>query len=343
VVFKTKDLEAKYWGACVGFGFLSLPMGVVIRLLPDGVISWAVSKKKKVVPEDSSESSRLLPPTLDETSRVEAELKVFKAVRGTARLDNGKRPSKVFANLGSDPRGSRQNLRASASELRASLVKSVTSAPGHAIGTGNHTNLSSIEKDLAMHGFQTEPVKLEDHAIPRSLHGSTERMFNASMDKVGVSRSMMSKGANSKDSMPINKSVKSLVSLKLGSKTSLQKTYPETVVAETAVSETAVAETVIAEAVAAETVVAETAVSGSGTVTEVAGVTGGVDGSASRLDSEVNVGPKTFAPSTEALKVEVEESEPLIGGQESRTELQDFEPSEEVEVIDEEQVTEENK
>ncbi len=39
IVFQTESLDMIQWSMCIGLGLLSIPVGIIIRLIPTGLIS----------------------------------------------------------------------------------------------------------------------------------------------------------------------------------------------------------------------------------------------------------------------------------------------------------------
>ena len=77
VAFKTVPLSWKYWLVCVLIGFLSIPVGIIIRLLPDvGIFTrfFPEEERKPLV----SEARMMLESTVDDVRR---KLRVFSALR----------------------------------------------------------------------------------------------------------------------------------------------------------------------------------------------------------------------------------------------------------------------
>ncbi|KNE62166.1 calcium-translocating P-type ATPase, PMCA-type [Allomyces macrogynus ATCC 38327] len=115
--FHTVPLTFPQWLFCIGIGFLSIPMGALIRVLPDWFYVEAPTDRVFLTKE------RLR--WLHTVSQIQTQLKVFKALRGAQRLD-------MASNVLTTPAGnSRQSIFASATGLPpAGAVQQPASPPG---------------------------------------------------------------------------------------------------------------------------------------------------------------------------------------------------------------------
>ena len=137
VVFKTVSLSGTNWAICIGIGFVSLPWGVVIRLVPNGIFTSIFgdpNHPKKISPENDG---------VDEAAKsLQSELKFFKSVRGTARLSTSRRYSKGVISI----TGSHTSLKAksfSGSDQRLASAISITAIAG---GLGGYLFLNFMDR-----------------------------------------------------------------------------------------------------------------------------------------------------------------------------------------------------
>jgi Ca2+-transporting ATPase len=78
--FKTVPLNISQWCVSVGIGFLSIPLGVIIRLIPD--ICYSPPPPERVF----MTKERL--QWIGVISKVQTQLSVFRALRGSRRIQN---------------------------------------------------------------------------------------------------------------------------------------------------------------------------------------------------------------------------------------------------------------
>jgi Ca2+-transporting ATPase len=70
--FQVQSLDIVSWLICVGLGFLSIPVGVVIRLIPE-MRMLTTSSDAEIDPEKGS---------IDAITQVQSQLKIYKTLRG---------------------------------------------------------------------------------------------------------------------------------------------------------------------------------------------------------------------------------------------------------------------
>ncbi|KNE63148.1 calcium-translocating P-type ATPase, PMCA-type [Allomyces macrogynus ATCC 38327] len=114
--FHTVPLSVPQWLFCIGIGFLSIPMGALIRVLPDWFYVEAPTDRVFLTKE------RLR--WLHTVSQIQTQLKVFKALRGAQRVD-------MASNVLTMPAGnSRHSIFASATGLPTPTQQQPASPPG---------------------------------------------------------------------------------------------------------------------------------------------------------------------------------------------------------------------
>lgn len=170
-VFKTVPLTGEQWGFCILFGFLSLPWGVIVRLLPDEIFSFFGIKTKPppfepVIPKYDAQPSLRGMSHEDPGVRwnkaienVRTELRVFSALRSGARVNES---------LRSLNGGDSASLNSSHSNLaRARLTNAAREARDKMRFKESGGNaqpsmaaIAGIGIGLASYGFVSEPVKM---------------------------------------------------------------------------------------------------------------------------------------------------------------------------------------
>ncbi|KAJ3372693.1 hypothetical protein GGF31_001718 [Allomyces arbusculus] len=114
--FHTVPLNVAQWLFCIGIGFLSIPMGALIRVLPD----WFYVEP----PTDRVFLTKERLRWLHTVSQIQTQLKVFKALRGAQRVD-------MASNVLTMPAGnSRHSIFTSTTGLPSAQQQQPASPPG---------------------------------------------------------------------------------------------------------------------------------------------------------------------------------------------------------------------
>ncbi|KAI9176036.1 plasma membrane calcium [Blastocladiella emersonii ATCC 22665] len=160
--FQTVPLNAGEWLACIAIGFLSIPVGIIIRLLPDWFYTPPADERVFMTKE------RL--QWIGAISSVQTQLRVFHALRGSRRLGTGAGPLSPAIRASQNTLGGSAGGAAAAGPARspASVVGSnPTLSPLGALKVDAKSSRASLSPTSAAAAV---PVH---HATSGTLHGST--------------------------------------------------------------------------------------------------------------------------------------------------------------------------
>ncbi|KAJ3358849.1 hypothetical protein GGF32_009945 [Allomyces javanicus] len=152
--FHTVPLTLAQWLFCIGIGFLSIPMGALIRVLPDWFYVEAPTDRVFLTKE------RLR--WLHTVSQIQTQLKVFKALRGAQRID-------MASNVLTMPAG---NSRHSIFSSAAGLPTPVQQQPASPPGTRHAAHLAPDAVKVAVIGGPAKGVRADADGRRQELHAA---------------------------------------------------------------------------------------------------------------------------------------------------------------------------
>ena len=148
-VFKTERITGEMWAASIGIGALSIPWGACIRLIPR---KWfwflkPVKRERRVTPEVEEKGQEKSTESKANASHrsLDNELKFFKALRGSARLEHQR-----LGGSKTDLNGSKKSLLATSGPAK-SRKNSIISVKGlKPAGTATEPGYTAAKSDVAI-------------------------------------------------------------------------------------------------------------------------------------------------------------------------------------------------